>query len=78
MKILGYSVRTGPCESTADIRSMLRDVGTVVGIAGARPSLRHELFLRGIGTASKIGKKEVMVTEKGAVIGTVLYTCRPE
>ena len=59
IKILGYSVRIGPCESTADIRSMLRDVNMVVGIAGARPSLRHELFLREIGMASKMGRRKL-------------------
>jgi len=70
LESLGYSARIGPWESTADIRSMLRDVDVVVGIADAKPSLRHELFLREIETASRMGKKVIVVAEKGAVIRT--------
>ena len=70
LESLGYSVRIGPWESTMDIRSMLRDVDVVVGITDARPSLRHELFLREIEMASRMGKRVVVVAEKGAVIRT--------
>ena len=70
LESLGYSVRIGPWESIMDIRSMLRDVDAVVGIADFKPSLRHELFLREIEMARRMGKKVIVVAEKGAVIRT--------
>ncbi len=68
LESLGYIVKIGPWENVWDFKRILREVDIVLGIADARPSLRHGLFLREIEEANKLGKKVVIVAEKGATI----------
>ena len=68
LESLGYHVIVGPWDMAWDVRRTLRDVDIVVGIADARPSMRHLLFTREIEEARRLGKKTIIIAEKGATI----------